>query len=1156
MTEAEKTIPLGERALGAVARFACYRYKLVLAIAVFLTLLAPLPMFLRGYTTAFNVAKMLPQDIPASRAFTRAITDFGTADEAIVVFRLNPDSPRAIEIAGGLADRIAARVIQNPDVASAFSQLLTKEEKDQLLNVELPRHGMLLLPKEDIEAVRAKLTTERIRKSVENVERRLASDTLSENLKEQVLMNALGIGTIFQDSFKNLLKKDLDQPATGEKKLDTKGYLVSPRGEMLLLVIEPKYPAQSIPFSARIMGFIEQSTYDCMLGAAPITADCCTDWMKFFSVLKDSAPSAQPLFQLLSKPDKQLLYEYLKTGDAVGLNHALTVLNKLLRNEEAAQILATTPESKAELDRLQKEVEGLAAIGLSADKVRASLLIRFNANHLARANTWAGFKAPQGGAELPMAALQTFKTEFAGGYQIARRYGEKINGVVLGTLLTSALSVLAFFGYCFRRYGVLLYIGIPLFMVISWTAGIGWMLFGQLNLVSCAFAAVLVGLGIDYSVHIYNRYIEERARGCEVERAFELSMRHTGWGVIIGMATTCFAFFALNATRFTQLAEFGFLGAIGIFLSAPAMMLVMPALITWRARRGGEKTRVFQPVEFGLPKIARFVFIRRRLVCCGAVVLALLSIGLLAVPGSVIFNSSMSALRPSDRAFEINGEISDAFASRNPNKFTFMVLGDTEEDALVKMAAYEEKLKQLQKDGLIRGYESVTSYLPSPQEQRQRLEVLRTIDFDRALADFRAVIKERGGDESYFKFNIDLLTQHAKLVKEGKIILPADFRGTKISRLVNRYVARRQQEYNISGGEFPARYPVTLAKAATQYEDNLLRYPAETVLTEESVRGLNPPGQDLRLRVKSITVYEGGYAVKATVFPPVLENGRDGEPHITREWLDKVSSVLGLDPAQFIAKPDLRDFPATLTGVAVTSAILAEIVQEDFFHISIWIGVICFCIINCFYHKNPLRAALCTLPALFFFGYFKQFCAIFPHVQENLSYYAAACALLLFFGGLFHKRILLTICCFIPIGLGLLFLGGVMAGLNLLAQALGWHRPLDMNFINVLTIPIIIGVGVDNGIHLVNRFFECGRRTKPLVVEVGRALTITALTSVGGFGSLYTSKFQGFESIAQLGVLTTVALMTLLFASVVCFPAIISTIFRGGRKRHSAFGKR
>lgn len=1134
---------LRDKFLRAMARFACKYNKLVIFVAVVLTISALVPMLRTGYTTAFNVTRMLPQDIPASRAFTKAITDFGTADEAIVVFHLNQENPRSIEMAGKLAEKIAERLKKHEDVKSAFAKLLTKEEKDQLLNVELPRHGMLLLPSEDIEAIKNKLQTKEIDKSVASTARKLMSDTLSEDMQEKVIINALGLGGIFKESFEKVFQK-----TAGEKNtVDTKGFLVSPKGEMLLLIVEPKYAAQSIVFSKRIMTFVEETVYNSMFGAKRIELnEFSPELIKNIHTIATTKPSSNiAKFYNLLLPDVHKAVDDFLAGKETEQNkeYFLIELNKLLRTNEG--INALLGNEKEQLKAINAKADKIAAFGYDRNFIFHSLSYKVERDLLADISN--NTLSKEQGESLPIGALKAFKMELAGGYQLARQYGRKLNGVMIGTLAFSGICVLLFFGYCFKRYGVLLYIGVPLVMIVCWTAGIGWALFGQLNLVSCAFAAVLVGLGIDYAVHIYNRYIEERAKGATVEMSFEVSLGHTGWGVIIGMATTCMAFLALNATRFTQLAEFGALGGIGIFLSAPAMMLVMPAIVSWKDKGRTDAKRLLQPSEFFLPQIARLIFARRRLVLAMGIFAALISVAAILAPNSISFDPGMAALRPKDRAFEVNGEIAKAFATRNPNKLTFMVIGDTEEDALENMSKYEEKLAKLKEQGLIIGYESITQYLPSPKEQRKRLKKIGEVDFAAATKDFKNALKKQEMSEEYFNFNFKLLSSHAALVENDNIILPADFQNSKISRLVNRYIARRQKEYFIDVNDFPKKYPITLARAATQFEDNLLRAPAGSVLTEEQVMALNPPEQHPSKRVKSLTVYEGGYAVKATIFPVLPKNSRDGEPIITKEWLAQVGKTLGLAQSQFEAKPNLTDFPATLTGVSVASTILADIVQEDFFNISLWIAGICLFAVNLFYHRHPIRAAICALPLIALIFFYNTAAQSLPMASTHMLYYFIGTVALFIIGDLIHKRLLRTALCFVPIAFGVLYMFGFMAILNIISHSLGGQDLLSLNFVNVLTIPIIIGVGVDNGIHLVNRYFESGRRVKPVVVDTGRALAITALTSIFGFGSLYIAKFQGLDSIAQLGLLSVIALSMVLIASVIFFPAVAATFAPGKR---------
>jgi uncharacterized protein len=71
-------------------------------------------------------------------------------------------------------------------------------------------------------------------------------------------------------------------------------------------------------------------------------------------------------------------------------------------------------------------------------------------------------------------------------------------------------------------------IGIPLLMSLSWTFGLAYLVFGTLNLMTSTLGLVLFGLGIDYGIHFYARYSEERARGHSLIKAIEITFRARG----------------------------------------------------------------------------------------------------------------------------------------------------------------------------------------------------------------------------------------------------------------------------------------------------------------------------------------------------------------------------------------------------------------------------------------------------------------------------------------------------------------------------------------------------------------------------------------------------------------------------------------------------
>jgi uncharacterized protein len=122
-------------------------------------------------------------------------------------------------------------------------------------------------------------------------------------------------------------------------------------------------------------------------------------------------------------------------------------------------------------------------------------------------------------------------------------------------------------------------IGIPLLMSLSWTFGVAYLLFGTLNLMTSTLGLVLFGLGIDYGIHFYARYSEERARGHSLVQAIEVTFASTGQAIAVGALTTAAALYVLVLADFRGFSEFGFIAGTGIIFALVSMTIVLPALL-------------------------------------------------------------------------------------------------------------------------------------------------------------------------------------------------------------------------------------------------------------------------------------------------------------------------------------------------------------------------------------------------------------------------------------------------------------------------------------------------------------------------------------------------------------------------------------------------
>jgi len=87
-----------------------------------------------------------------------------------------------------------------------------------------------------------------------------------------------------------------------------------------------------------------------------------------------------------------------------------------------------------------------------------------------------------------------------------------------------------------------------------------------------------------------------------------------------------------------------------------------------------------------------------------------------------------------------------------------------------------------------------------------------------------------------------------------------------------------------------------------------------------------------------------------------------------------------------------------------------------------------------------------------------------------------------------------------------------------------------------MTLPLVIGIGVTNGVHILNRFTE-ERNPGILAKSTGKAVLVSGLTTIAGFGSLIPAKHQG---IASLGIVMSVGVATCMVAALTLLPALLN----------------
>lgn len=125
-----------------------------------------------------------------------------------------------------------------------------------------------------------------------------------------------------------------------------------------------------------------------------------------------------------------------------------------------------------------------------------------------------------------------------------------------------------------------LLIAAPLAMSLTWTFGVAEIAYGRLNLMTSMLVLVLFGLGVDYGIHYYARYTEERGAGHDPEEANVRTFTETGPAIAVSALTTAASLFVLFVADFKGFSQFGVIAGTGIVFAMLATLGLLPALLT------------------------------------------------------------------------------------------------------------------------------------------------------------------------------------------------------------------------------------------------------------------------------------------------------------------------------------------------------------------------------------------------------------------------------------------------------------------------------------------------------------------------------------------------------------------------------------------------
>ncbi len=603
------------------------------------------------------------------------------------------------------------------------------------------------------------------------------------------------------------------------------------------------------------------------------------------------------------------------------------------------------------------------------------------------------------------------------------------------TLLASVVSlvlVALIFIYGYNETGRPIKATICLIVGLGYTMGFTTLVVGHLNILTITFVPMLIGLAIDFGVHLITRYEEELRQGRSERDALRKAMVYTGMGIFTGAFTTAGAFLAMGATDFKGIREMGIISGGGLLVCLVPMMTLLPVLLL-RGRQNVLDHQLTQAIE----KRARLerLWLERPLTMAGITATVCL-LALTQFP-KVYFDYNLLNMQS-------KGLPAVEFEKKLINSASKSVLyGAIITHSLEEAVALESRLTNL---STVASVESMGRFLS--ENQNNKLEMIAQIKKELAAVRFAEVdaqpvnVKELGQTLDFFKSYLGLAA--GEVQKEGDTALEKQLRSLRGS--VSQWQVRMARGH-----------PVEMAAKLGAFQKALLEDIQDTF---DAIKNQDNRGP---LRVEDL--------------PPALRNrfiGRTGK--LLLQVYPK-EDVWQRDKQEAFIR-QLRTIDPEATGTPVQLYEYTTLLKNSY-----------------------VEAAGYSLLAILIL--------VFIHFRTLSS----------------------VVLVLLPVLIGTIWMVGFM----------GWFD-IPFNPANIMTLPLVIGIGVTNGIHILNRFAE-EKSPGILAKSTGKAVLVSGLTTIAGFGSLILARHQG---IASLGYVMSVGTGTCMLAGLTFLPALLNLLTRQG----------
>ncbi len=570
---------------------------------------------------------------------------------------------------------------------------------------------------------------------------------------------------------------------------------------------------------------------------------------------------------------------------------------------------------------------------------------------------------------------------------------------------------------------------------LAYTMAFATATIGHLNILTVTFAPILIGLAIDYGVHLISRYEEELRKGKNEAEALTTAMIYTGQGILTGGFTTAVAFLAMGLTDFRGIQEMGIICGGGLLLCLIPMMTMLPVLLlTGRQNVLDHELAAAPPTKRA--SIEQFWLERPVWVVAATLVITVLAASQLP---KLKFDYDLLNLQSAGLpAVEYEKKLLNA---ADKSLLTAAIVATNLDDAL----RLEAQINKLTNGPVVAGVESMTRFLTGDQAPKlvtigRIKEILGKLHFgdpDPKPVDVAAL------SQILYQLNGYLGATH-EVIKTNEPALDK-----QIMALRQSIEDLRKEFWRPSSGDEAGQ-----ARRLDEFQAVFFKDVQDTFATLQNQDNSAP------LRVEDLPgPLHDRFVGKTGKFLIMVYPRKDiWQRENQKEFIEALEPIY----------PNVTGTPVQL------------------------------------YHYTELLKL---------------------SYEQAAKYSLIAVVFLI----LIHFRsVTCVILALVPVIIGSVWLGGIMGWLGIYS-----------NPANIMTLPLVIGIGVTNGIHILNRYAE-EQTPEILARSTGKAVLVSGLTAIAGFGSLMLGKHQGLWS---LGFVMSIGLTTCMIAGLTFLPALLTLMF-------------